>query len=455
MKDKAKHIFLIIADSLRYDSVYQNGDPKLPYTQAHSTAFTNVSSPACWTLPATASLFTGLLPHEHLATAQSRNLIKNHLTLAERLKAQGYFTYQITANVATTHIFGLDKGFDKVFKTWDFSEYQNSKIMRFLLFMSKPRVRRTVLSKDVITAALSEDIRAGSVWLESHMNSSFNKANELAKYHEERGEKCFFFINLMESHFPYHINHKFKILSKGPIAAARELRNMFHFVNQSHLKTGKVDIPNDVMQKLKQRQKLSWDLISKRLDSYIEEIHSSGENRVIFGSDHGENFGDQDWVYHFSNVTDACTRVPYFWLEPGQSTSEINSHYKSSRAVYHSIAKRAGDNSVGDHGFFNESELSIPISQTYWYNNKGKTLDQYKFNQFVFSDGADRYLYKNDNWYKGVWTDYSTDQPEKHFEPINADVSIDDLVSNNDSLKYIKEKWEKYKAFEIGLRPKI
>ena len=63
--DRPKNIVLIVADSLRWDSVRGGDGPRLPYIQQHATDFTNARSAGCWTLPATASLFTGLLPHEH------------------------------------------------------------------------------------------------------------------------------------------------------------------------------------------------------------------------------------------------------------------------------------------------------------------------------------------------------------------------------------------------------
>ena len=59
---RPNHIVLIVADSLRYDSVYQGEGPGVPYMEKHATQFANASSPACWTLPATASIFTGELP---------------------------------------------------------------------------------------------------------------------------------------------------------------------------------------------------------------------------------------------------------------------------------------------------------------------------------------------------------------------------------------------------------
>ncbi|HRI27088.1 MAG TPA: sulfatase-like hydrolase/transferase, partial [Chitinophagales bacterium] len=66
-----QNIILLVADSLRYDSVYANNNINLPYTLQNALQFTQARSSGCWTLPATASLFTGLMPHQHGATSQT------------------------------------------------------------------------------------------------------------------------------------------------------------------------------------------------------------------------------------------------------------------------------------------------------------------------------------------------------------------------------------------------
>ena len=59
---------------------------------ARAIAFHQARAAGCWTLPATASVFTGLLPHEHGATTHTRRLRADVPTLAERMKQLGYAT---------------------------------------------------------------------------------------------------------------------------------------------------------------------------------------------------------------------------------------------------------------------------------------------------------------------------------------------------------------------------
>jgi len=446
---KPKHIVMIVADSLRFDSVYQNGKAGVPYIEQNSVQFTNVSSPACWTLPATASLFTGKLPHDHQATTRTRFLDKDSATLGEILQDQGYKTYQFTSNVATTEVFGLDRGFDQVLKTWDLAEQKGLKISQLFMLLGKHRIRSKLFSKDAISESLSADLRAGTVWFRSYYKLIFDHAKDVMDKHEAKGESAFIFINLMETHFPYHIDTEFKFLSKNPFSRLSELKTLFSIVNQTFL-TKDDSIPQDKkLKKIKSRQSKSWELIRDDLDEFAKAVHQDQDNLVVFTSDHGENFGDQNWVYHFSNVTDACTRVPLFWLDHNGMTPGINDSKTSSRLLFHSIAKKAGYDKLNGHDLFNNNIYNIPISQSYWYNNHGRTLDKYKFNQFCFHYEGMRYLKKNGHWAKAKVTDYDGLKEESLFERLDKAYNpIEEDVKDNEVQKYLKEQLEDFLKFE-------
>ncbi len=156
-------------------------------------------------MPATASIFTGLLPHEHGGTSQTRYIDKKSATLAEILRDNGFDTYQITANVATTEIFGLERGFNNVYKLWDNIVPRFPKLIDFLVLIGKPRVRKKLFSKNLLMSDFSEDIKVGNSWLQSLYPTAFSKANKIIEKNEKIGKKSFIFLNLMETHYPYHI----------------------------------------------------------------------------------------------------------------------------------------------------------------------------------------------------------------------------------------------------------
>lgn len=451
---KPNHIVFIVADSLRYDSVYSGDGVGANYLEGNAIQFLNASSPACWTLPSTASLFTGCLPHEHKATTQTRALKDSALTLAQVLKQQGYSTYQLSSNIATTEIFGLHKGFNKVIKTWDLAEQKGLKISQLFVLLGKRRIRKKLFSQDAIKESLSSDIRAGSVWFRSYYQIIFDHARTIMAEHDKKNEKAFLFLNLMETHFPYHIDHAFSLSSSNPFKNISELKTMFNIVNQTFLTKENSLPPQKALKKVKSRQRKSWELIRQDLDEFIRSIHEDKNNLVVFTSDHGENFGDQNWVYHFSNVTDACTRVPIFWLDNDTHQSGVKNHLTSSRLLFHSLAKKAGYDQLNGQDLFAENIFSIPISQSYWYNNHGKTLDKYKYNQFCFHYNGTRYLKKNGSWASAPTTQYDDNGVEESFKSYDQG-SIDpliDFVDDTEVRNYISKHLKEYSEFESKIK---
>lgn len=389
---------MLVADSLRYDSVHEGGPSGLDATTRHAVRFTQARSGGCWTLPATASLFTGLMPHEHGADAQSRGLAPGVPTLAERLKAQGYTTEQITANVATTEIFGLDRGFERMTRIWHQVPSKHRKIHEAMVLVGKPRLRKKILSPEFIAGRLAEDLEASKVWLQNTWKDVFDTARARLRENEAKGQPSFLFLNLMESHFPYHVGDTFETTSAGMVGKLREIVGLYHLVNQTWLTQDKNPIGADLLTLLRKRQRRAWERLAPQVDAFVDELRGGGDNLVVFGSDHGDCFGEQGWMYHFSNVADAGNRVPLYWSSPNFAGGRAVDTPVSARDVFHGILSEVGD-AAASHHFLHEPHRSYPIMQSSWYNNQGRTLARYKYNQICFLEGGTRWLYRRGDWY--------------------------------------------------------
>ncbi|HCP47547.1 MAG TPA: hypothetical protein DIU15_16015, partial [Deltaproteobacteria bacterium] len=173
------NIVVVVADSLRYDSVHRDGASATPYMSAHGVRFSQARSAGCWTLPATASMFTGLLPHEHGATSQTRDVDQGRPTLPELLQDKGYVTRQLTNNVATTHIFGLDRGFDDVERHWKSLVVRGNPLYNCLVVFGKPRMRRRFLKGDWLMNRMSEDMEASRSWVVSACEGQLDRARAI------------------------------------------------------------------------------------------------------------------------------------------------------------------------------------------------------------------------------------------------------------------------------------
>lgn len=394
---RPRNIILLVADSLRYDSVHRGGDAGLPYATAHGTAFSQARSAGCWTLPATGSLFTGLMPHEHGADAQTRKLRSDVPTLAERLRDAGFATHQVTANVATTEIFGLDRGFDDMRRVWQLVPSHYKKVHEVMLLVGKPRLRRKILSPEFVAGQLAEDLEASKVWLQNTYADVFDEARSVLSADERAGKPSFLFLNLMETHFPYHVGPNFETIAGGPLGKLREIRGLYHLINQTWITTGKQPISTRTLAVLRERQRQAWLRLAPMVDAFVQEMHEAG-NLVVFCSDHGDNFGEQGWVYHFSNVTDAGNRVPLYWLDPNDAGGRRVDTPVSTRDLYHSILREAGVPDDGPH-LVREPERSVPVMQAAWYNNQGKTLPQFRYNQICLLEGGRRWLHRRGEWW--------------------------------------------------------
>jgi arylsulfatase A-like enzyme len=119
-------IVLFLADTFRADNLaVYGGDPaRAPRLNAFARAslvFRNTWSTSTWTLPAQASMLTGLQPEQHGAVDGSRALGEGLVTLAEQLAAHGYRTGGVTDSAFVSREFGLDRGFEwfREIRSWD------------------------------------------------------------------------------------------------------------------------------------------------------------------------------------------------------------------------------------------------------------------------------------------------------------------------------------------------
>jgi hypothetical protein len=445
MAAQPKNIFLIVADSLRYDAVYRHNDPGAPYMQQHGIQFSNARSAACWTLPGTASLFSGLMPHEHGACTQSRRFQDQVPSLASKLKTRGYKPIMVTANSVTTEVFNLNKDFDETYKIWQYVQSRHPMLLRVILTLNRPRIRRMVLKPDdEIFMQLSEDLSQGLVWAQSTCKDLFNKTREVMKANNDKGQANFFFLNMMETHYPYHVNDTFELLSSSLRNKIREWHTFYHLLSQSFLKAGRPVIKQDMLDLFRERQYRAWLLIRKELDAFIEELHRDENNLIVFCSDHGDNFGDQGWQYHFSNVTDAGNKVPVFWFGHDHPAPATLAHHVSSRLIHQSILEAAGYDKQSAN-LFEETPQSMALLQSYWYNNEGKTLDQYKYNQFCFVNGNDRYVLRGGKWMQARIVENG---PEPTFQYIGDGIDpIQELSFTGDKRNYLADTLNRFNNF--------
>jgi arylsulfatase A-like enzyme len=175
------NVVLIVVDTLRRDRVSAFGyeretTPVIDALADEGALFENFTSTETWTLPAHASLFTGLYPREHQAHIDHTYLDGKYETLAEVLRAAGFLTAGYSANPWLSRVSGLDQGFQEL-------RYLGVETSTGFLFLKAFEARLT-----------ESDLGARAVT---------DAALRFITDAESRRRPFFLFANYMEAHEPY------------------------------------------------------------------------------------------------------------------------------------------------------------------------------------------------------------------------------------------------------------
>lgn len=111
-------ILVIVVDSLHAEHVSSHGyarptTPNFDRFAAGGVQFSRAYSQSSWTLPSTASLFTGLEQEQHALRTFEDRLPADVPTLAERLKSAGYRTRAVIQTPVLASRHGLSRGFER------------------------------------------------------------------------------------------------------------------------------------------------------------------------------------------------------------------------------------------------------------------------------------------------------------------------------------------------------
>jgi arylsulfatase A-like enzyme len=168
------NILLVVCDTVRADHVSADGyaRPTTPAIDAlgrDGAVYLNAYTPSPWTLPAHASLFTGLYPSSHGADSGHLRLDTSLPLLARRLHDAGYRTLAYVENPWVGKDYNFQEGFDTFDEIWR-------------------GVRGT--EDDMGAARVSQEVSRWLAWRDDNPAA--------------RRQPFFIFINYFEAHLPYN-----------------------------------------------------------------------------------------------------------------------------------------------------------------------------------------------------------------------------------------------------------
>ncbi len=332
-------LILIVLDTTRADhlSLYGYPRPTSPHLErfaAQAVRFEHAYSTGAWTVPAHASLFTGLLPMTHGATQETSYLADHFQTLAERLREVGYQTASFSDNPYVSTLTNLVQGFDTVREMWrEGRSYEGDGLPH-------PTNRRVM------------------EWFEQR----------------DRDRPYFVFVNYMEPHWPYVAPRSYqdRFLDE---ALPEETRRAADF-RAAHWYLYRERIAPALLAVRRGLYDAEVAYADALVGDLLERLRAAGaweEAWIVVTADHGESVGDHGHVGHALVLYETLVRVPLVVRRPGEpeqgrTRPELVDLTDVFVTLLEAAGLRPGDDTVVGRNLFSGSPLqSKPLISEYYY----------------------------------------------------------------------------------------
>ena len=295
------NIILIVADTLRADaavwSAEQGGQSGFAELRKDGVVFERTYSQASWTRPSIATILTAEYPSVH-GTEHKMDILPNSaLTIAEALKAQGYWTAAFTTNINVAPIFNFQQGFDE-FHYLEPAFY----------FGATDSATRLAVYKGL--RAAREKI-SSAMWVQNfYQDAEVVDRNVQGWLGNKPPEPFFLFIHYMDPHDPY-----FEMPYNGH-AVAR--------VSTPEPAAGRVEELHDLY-----RQDVRY--LDGYLQQLVDRLRQSGlydRSILAITADHGEEFHEHGGWWHGTALYEEQVHVPLIIKrmhepEPGRRRTDV------------------------------------------------------------------------------------------------------------------------------------
>jgi arylsulfatase A-like enzyme len=343
------NIVMIVLDTQRVDRLSCYGysqvvSPAIDALARDATCFDWAISPAQWTVPAHASMFTGLYPSQHTMVYLNSRLPDTLPVLAERLKQAGYVTACFSNNPlvgATSN--GLQRGFDEVvnyhyagFGLWtahlDHVTFNNPRCVdRWRCALRRLTARLFGYDKAAYPQGLSKliaplfmrfiELKGGAKYKSTR--ASLRDAGQWLAQHANDSAPTFMFINLMGAHIPYAPP---RWAMKRFLPEAMRAHTAYGLIRKANA-IG-LDVTNWVASEALSADSIALmhkmcDAEVTAQDAYLGEFFDWLRNRglldktvLIVVSDHGDHLGEKQRFSHMFGAYRELVHVPLIIRDP-------------------------------------------------------------------------------------------------------------------------------------------
>jgi arylsulfatase A-like enzyme len=335
-------VVLLVLDTTRADRLgaFGHARPTTPHLSAlaeRATLYTDAVSPAVWTLPGHASIFTGLYPSEH-DSDHTQPLAREAVTLAEWFRAAGYRTGCFAANqmFRESASWGLTQGFET---SWcELPPNSRIPLARFAFWALRQALPRLGGARSAVVAFCEPFIPS----LRESQPQARDVIRPALRWLDAVGDDAprLLFVNLMEAHGMQRVHDcgAQRFGSGRPIGP-------YQVAHVREVEAGQREADPADLERLRD----SYDTAVACLDQHVGELLAGLEERgvleraiVAVVADHGEMLGDQGAFGHRGEVWQGLVHVPLLLKLPGQSEGSVCSAPTDTAALAGVLPALAG-----------------------------------------------------------------------------------------------------------------
>lgn len=368
-------IIFIVLDTQRADRIGAYGykpdlTPNLDRFAEQGVLFEQAVSPAQWTIPSHASLFSGHYPTAHQVTQSSHSLSPDMPHLAEVLSEAGYQTVGFCNNPLVGI---LNNGFKRGFQTFynyggafpslpQTASHWPAPVARLTEFYTQFLRRisypvQNFFGRSDLAFRLSLNSWTTPLWsrLANFKGQNARSVKDVSHFLREREKQAeerplFLFLNLMETHLPFWPPGDVIDRVMPYFRQSKEARDIMRSWNReayrwaAPLEEPMGELESRVLNDM-------YDAEVAYQDEYLGELFAALNGRAhhadtltIIVADHGDGLGDHQYVGHAFVAYEELVHVPLImqWPRRLQAAQRLDTPV-STRRIFHTILDAVGE----------------------------------------------------------------------------------------------------------------
>jgi arylsulfatase A-like enzyme len=300
------NVIFISLDTLRADHVFcynkikKQTSPNIDKIAKEGYIFEKAYSTTSWTLPAHASMMTGLFPSSHNADRSDQQTFRRPLnplpqsakTLAEVLSDNGYLTAGVISVPLLSSAFGMDQGFQYYDEKMDpFEDFKFLYLNEYSMLIKVLKFTK-IINKDYADGQkrVTEVNAKGLKWIENN---------------KDRNEPFFFFLHYFEPHYVYEPPNPYDLRDDGS--------KIDYFLEMETLNHGLFSLSRSGIEDLVTLYDGEIEYLDHHLGKLFDTLKQWGildNTLLIITSDHGESFNEHEVWTHGNRLYQEQIHVP-------------------------------------------------------------------------------------------------------------------------------------------------